>query len=398
MDRYTPDSAPATTTNATASGFTVAVNDGALEPLTSGYWHRLRLQRVNDNGAVVNLPNAPDGLRELAYGTNNAAYSLTGRFFVVARACGPLSRNATRGCGPATAALPVSTFVPAKPVDLTADGKAPKGLFFPSPGITVRWKHANALAAHDTRRTIVRLVSGRTEIERVVPGPFTSTRITELQDGRTYSITVRACNDGGRCSTTLGPVTETADQGESPLTQIGLLQEIEIAIEGVPCSNTPVPFDPSLGPGTPGFEDPTPTFQPSCINEPGVGQLRLATKRGGNVELRWRHPSRWRSLRDVTVQFAGRRGVLATLRFDQNTNRLTLLRRGSRRSIAADRSGRLKVGGITVRSRGVKGSGPAGADVRMRFTVSAPRGTGIAVGASDDSGQEQPVVPAGTLR
>ncbi len=400
VDRYTPDSAPVTTTSANAAGFSVSMNDAALEPLTSGYWHRLRLQRLNDNGTVVNLPNAPDGLRELPYGTNSAAYSLTGRFFVVARACGPLSRNGLRGCSPATAALPVSTFVPARPVDLTADGKAPKGLFFPSPGITVKWKHANALAAHDTRRTIVRLAAGRTVIERIVPGPFTSTRVTGLQDGQTYSITVRACNDGGRCSTALGPASETADQGESPLTQIGLLQEIEIAIEGVPCSNTPVPFDPGFGPGTPGFEDPTPTFQPTCINDPSVGVMRVASRRGGNIDLRWRHPSRWRALRDVTVQFVGRRGVLATLRFDQNRNRLTLSRGSARRSLTAGRAGRLKVGGVTVRLRAnaVRGSGPDGADVRMRFAVTVPGTAGIAVGASDDSGREQPVVAAGRVR
>ncbi len=405
VEHYTPDSAPATTTTSTATGFAVGVDDSALEPLASGYWHRIRVQRLNDNGAVVNLPNAPDGLRELPYETNNANYALTGRFFVVARACGPLTRNGIRGCSPATAALPVSTFVPAKPVDLTADGRAPKGLFFPSPGITVKWKHANALSAHDTRRTIVRLVSGRTVIERTVPGPFTSTRVTGLQDGRTYSITVRACNDGGRCSTTLGPVLETADQGASPLAQPGLLQEIEIAVEGLPCLDTPVIFDPEL----PGVEDPTPTFQPSCPGEPSVGVLRLArrtiTARAGRpaaVDLRWRHPARWRSLRDVSVQFVGRRGVLATLRFDQNTNRLTLLRRGSRRSITAERRGRLKVGGINVRAGAVQGSGPTGADVRLRFAVTLPRTAGprvgISVGASDDTGREQPVVAAGQIR
>ena len=393
MDYYTPDSAPVTTTNATASGFSVALNDSALEPLSSGYWHRVRVQRLNDNGTIANQE-----LRDLPYGTASSTFALTGRFFVIARACGPLSRNGARGCSPTASSLPVSTFVPARPVDLTANGKAPKGVLFPTAGITVSWKHANALAAHDTRRTIVRLVGGGSTIDHTVQGPFTTARINGLQDGSRYTITVRACNDGGRCSTTLGPVSATADQGESPLTQPSILQGIEIAVEGVPCLNAPVPFDPSFGPGTPGFEDPSPNFAPLCIGEPPVGQLRLASTRGGNVDLRWRAPVRWRALRDVTVQFVSRRGVLATLRFDQNRNRLSLLRRGSRRSVTADRSGRLKVGGITVRSRGVKGSGPAGADVRMRFKVTVPRGTGIAIGASDDSGREQPVVPAGTVR
>jgi hypothetical protein len=388
-----------TITSANAAGFSVTMNDSANEPLSSGYWHRISVLRLNDNGTIANQE-----LRDLPYGTANRSFPLTGRFFVVARACGPLSRNALRGCGPTTATLPVSTFVPAKPVELKADGKVPKGLFVPSPGITVSWKHANGLAAHDTRRSIVRLVRGSSAIERVVPGPFTSTRVTGLQDGGTYSITVRACNDGGRCSTTLGPVTEAADQGESPLAQPGLLQQIEVAVQGLPCLNEPMLFDPALGPGTPGLEDPTPTFQPTCSDDDPVGRLRLARTRAGTVDLRWRHPSRWRSLRDVDVRLVGRRGVLATLRFDQNRNRLTLSRGSARRSLTAGRSGRLRVGGVTVRLRAdaVRGSGPTGADVRLRFKVTVPRTAGprvgIEVGASDDSGREQPVVAAGRVR
>jgi hypothetical protein len=384
MDYYTPDSAPATTTSANAAGFSVSMNDSASEPLSSGYWHRVRVRRLNDNGTIGDVT-----LRDLPYGTNSTSFPLPGRFFVVARSCGPLSRNGIRGCSPATGELPVSTFVPARPVDLTANGKAPKGVLFPSAGITVSWKHANALAAHDTRRTIVRLVGGGNTIDHIVQGPFTTTRVNGLQDGARYTITVRACNDGGRCSATLGPISVTADEGESPLTQPSILQGIEIAVQGVPCLNTPVPFDPLLE----AFDDPTPTFLPHCIGDPSVGRLRLASTRGGKVDLRWRTPGSWRSLRDVSVQFVGRRGVLATLRFDQNRNRLTL----GRRWLPVGRAGRLRSRGVTVRVRkdAVRGSG---ADVRMRVTVRAPRRTGVAIGASDDSGREQPVVPAGALR
>ncbi|HEX6024039.1 MAG TPA: hypothetical protein VFZ00_18760 [Solirubrobacter sp.] len=381
MDHYTPDSAPATTTSANAAGFSVSFNDSALEPLSSGYWHRVRVQRLTDNGLQE--------LRDLPYGTASTAFALTGRFFVVARACGPLSRNGARGCSPATTSLPVSTFVPARPVDLTADGRAPKGVLFPTAGITVRWKHANANAAHDTRRSIVRLVGGGRTTEHTVQGPFTTTRVNGLRDGERYSITVKACNDGGRCSATLGPVSVTADQGESPLTQPTILDDIAIAVAGVPCLKTPVLFDPSLAV----TEDPTPTFAPQCIGEPPVGRLRLASTRGGKVDLRWRTPLSWRALRDVSVQFVGRRGVLATLRFEQNRNRLTL----GRRSLAVGRAGVLRSRGVTVRLRkdAVRASG---AVVRMRFTVTAPRRTGIAIGARDDSGQQQPLVPAGALR
>ena len=56
-------------TTATASGFSVAVDDDELEPLASGYWHRVRVRRLNDNGTVADLPMSPDGLRDFPYGT-----------------------------------------------------------------------------------------------------------------------------------------------------------------------------------------------------------------------------------------------------------------------------------------------------------------------------------------
>lgn len=409
VDRYTPDSAPATTPTALATGFSVRVDDAQLAPLASGYWHRIRVRQLNADGTVVNLPAAPDGLRELPYGTTNANYARTGRYFVVARACGPLSRNGTIGCGPASAQLPVSTFVPARPVELTAVDGAAAELSLPSPTIAVRWKHASALSAHDTRSSIVRLVSGKTVIQRVVPGPFTSTRVSGLTEGASYSISVRACNDGNRCSTTLGPVVKTATAGESSLGE-GDLQAIEIALEGLPCSTAPVLFDPELS----APEDPTPTFQPSCPGEPSVGRLRLARRvvgaragRPATVELRWRHPSRWHSLHEVFVEIVGRRGVLATLRFDQNADRLTLTRGTARRggrSLPAGKAGRLAVRGVSVRLArdAIRGSGLTGADVRMRFGVvlgpAAGRRAGIRVGASDDTGQRQPAIPAGEIR
>ena len=58
-----------------------------------------------------------------------------------------------------------------------------------------------------------------------------------------------------------------------------------------------MPFDPELGPGTPGFEGTVQTFQPSCPEDLPIGRLALAREvlraRAGRpvtVELRWRHP------------------------------------------------------------------------------------------------------------
>jgi hypothetical protein len=61
----------------------------------------------------------------------------------------------------------------------------------------------------------------------------------------------------------------------------------------------------------------------------------------------------------------------------------------------------LRRGGVTVRLRknAVLGSGPTGADVRLRFSVTVPeKRVGISVGASDDTGRAQPFAEAGVLR
>ena len=144
-----------------------------------------------------------------------------------------------------------------------------------------------------------------------------------------------ACNDGNRCAPALGPISETADQGESPLAQPGILQEIEMAVEGVPCLTTPMPFDPIARTGDARVRGPDADVPAvAARDDPSAGDAATRGPAGATVELRWRHPSRWRSLRDVTVRFVGRRGVLATLRFDQNANRLTLGRPLAGRPVA----------------------------------------------------------------
>jgi hypothetical protein len=395
VDFYTPDSAPATQVPALTTGFSVSMTDPA-PALASGYWHRIRLRQFNADGTTSNVSGA-DNLRDIPYGTQNVNYARTGRYFVTARACGPLSRSGAIGCGPTTAELPVSTFTPAAPTTLTADGKAPPGVFFPSPGITVGWKHANVQSRHDTRRSIVRLTGGGKTLEKTVNGPFTSTRVTGLSDGQSYAITVKACNDGNRCSATIGPVSATADQGTSPAAKISDLERIETQLEGVPCSTQPVPFDPALS-GTPGFEDSTPSFRPGCLTEPSVGRLSLARRvtrvrrgRFAKLSLRWTAPGQWRSLHEVTVAIGK-----VSLRFRQDANEVTL----GGRSLPVGKAGTLKARGVRVRvgDTALEGSGPAGRDMTLRFAVRVPRTTGIAVGASNDTGQVQTPVAAGSVR
>jgi hypothetical protein len=415
VDRYTPNSAPVTTTTSRATGFRVDLSDANLTTLRSGYWHRIRLRQLNSSRSTTDVEGA-DRNRDLAYGTLTRDYPRTGRYFVSTRACGPLSRDGTLGCGPITSELRVSTFVPAQPINFTARaGDAPSAVM-PTPGIDVRWEHASVLALHDTRRTVIRVRrkdTGATVATQTHEGPFTSALVMGLATGVDYLVSVKACNDGNRCSSLTPEVQTRAGTGSDPLTfRFSPLGQIRINLEGVPCVQEPVVFDPSLS-GDPDFEDATPTFQPSCAGEPTIGRIALAKKtlrgRAGRpiaVDLRWRHPNRWRALHEVSLQFVRRGRALATLRFDQDANTLTLARGNRRRgkSVLAGTARTLRAGGVKVRLRkdAVLGSGPTGASVRLRFGAVLPRAArpqvGIAVGATDDAGQRQQPIPAGLVR
>ena len=306
----------------------------------------------------------------------------------------------------------MSTFIPARPAGLAATaGDAPAAVM-PTPGFTVEWEHANDLALHDTKRSVVRVQrkdTGATVATKTVEGTFTSTLLDGLETGVTYQVAVKACNDGNRCSAFTPEVETTARKGQKPFSRLFTeLQQIKSAIQGAPCLKADVPFDPSLGPGTPGgFEDPTPSFAPSCPGDLPVGRLSLGhavvharAGRAASVALRWR------DLHLVEVRLLRSGRALATLRFDQDRGKITLApgtRRGGR-SLASGHSGTLSARGVRVRlaSDAVKGSGPAGRDVRLRFKVMLPRSAGhsvvVAVGASDDAGQTQPAVPAGLIK
>ena len=108
----------------------------------------------------------------------------------------------------------------------------------------------------------------------------------------------------------------------------------------------------------------------------------------------------------MSLQFVRRGRALATLRFDQDANTVTLVRANRRRgkSLPAGTAGTLRAAGLKVRLRkgAVRGSGPTGESVRLRFRAILPRRArpqvGIAIGASDDAGQRQAPIPAGLIR
>jgi hypothetical protein len=219
-------------------------------------------------------------------------------------------------------------------------------------------------------------------------------------------VAVKACNDGNRCS----PFTAEVQSGLSGR-QLAFL-ELQAAgfARSSACSHTVVPFDPSPAPAPAGTADEFPTFSSSCPGDPPVGRLRLAhrsirTRPGkpATVDLVWTTPRRWHDLHEVLVRFVDRRGrAIATLRFADEANTLTLARGSGRRGphVLIGTAGRLRAAGIAVvvGKDAVRGSGPKGKTVRLRIQVVSQHGPiGLSIGATDDAGRRQPPVPAGSI-
>jgi hypothetical protein len=410
--QFSAHSMPITHTVATATGFQVTLDDSLLAPLPSGYWHQVRLRRLLADGTHANVSDA-DGSLQLGYGTSSRSYTRTGRYFVIARACGPLSRNGSIGCGPSTGEIPVSTFVPATPVLLNVIHGVPSNFSsFTKHGITVQWSHADDDAAIDTTSSVVRVRRSDTLAvvrTRRILGRTTATFFSDqdLDPTLTYLIDVKACNDGSRCSAFTKPVTISP----AP-TRLAFFDLNGLTIQtAAPCSHLAVPFDPTPPPTpTPGASDAFPTFLSTCPMDLPVGRLHLKTRsikaRAGKpagVDLVWTTPRRWHDLHEVLVRFVNRhRRAIATLRFADEANTLTLAH-GSGRSgphVAIGKAGRLRAAGITalVGKNAVRGSGPKGKTVRLRIRVVVRHGPiGLSIGATDDAGRTQPPVPAGTI-
>jgi hypothetical protein len=411
LSRFSAHAAPITQVVSSATGFQVTIDDSQLPALSSGYWHRLLLRQLNADGTHSNV-GGTDGSVNLGYGTTSRSYPRTGRYFLIARACGPLSRNGAAGCGPTTGEIPVSTFVPQTPVALGAVRGVPSNFaVFTKHGITVQWSHADDNARFDTTSSVVRVRQrgSRFLLLRTIPGQTTRTFFTDadLDPAGTYEIEVKACNDGNRCSAFTSAVQ--SEPGPTGLKFFDL-SGIEISA-GAACSHVSVPFDSAPLPSpAPGAGDAFPTFLTTCPTDLPVGRLYLARRsikaRAGKLarlDLVWTAPRRWRDLQEVIVQFVDSRDhALATLRFSDQTGTLTLARGAGRRGphLAVGKSGTLRAGGVRIRvaKDAVHGSGPTGRTVRLRVGVIAGRGRfGVSVGATDDVGRSQPPTPAGEI-
>ncbi len=179
--RYTPATSPVTTGAAQSGKFSVSLSDGNLRQLRSGYWNRVKLRKVQFNGDVMPVPS-PDGLVDLPYGFTTHDYATlgAGRFIANGRACGPVSRDGSRGCGPIGPDVRISTFVPQKPVNLSGQGGGFPRAVSASGGIRVSWEHADSFAVYDTRRSIIRVRrkdNGVTVASQSVAEPFTGATV-----------------------------------------------------------------------------------------------------------------------------------------------------------------------------------------------------------------------------
>src|SRR5262249_23794575 len=145
-----------------------------------------------------------------AYNTTSHTYSRTGRSMATVRACAPVSRDGAIGCTPPTPETPVSTLVPATPVAMSLLSAAGAGVPT-TPSSTANSQSAAAAAAaaaavEGTGSIVVRLTrpgSGKLQfvsIIKTIPGPASATVVDGLIDGQSYDVSVKACNDGGRCS------------------------------------------------------------------------------------------------------------------------------------------------------------------------------------------------------
>ena len=417
--QYTPALAPAVVPlSVTATNVNFRAFDNALPDLASGYYHAFRLLQVQDDGTITNVGS--DAPTLLDYGNRSFGVFGQGRFIAVTRACAPLARDRSIGCGPAVQTR-ASTFVPRTATDVQASGtRSGLGEY----GLKVTWKHADSLAAHDTTRSVVtvrRLLSTAAPIVHTVSSRDTFALVDTGGPSKTgFSVTVEACNAPRGCAAATAPIRVTGDVKSTSLAPT----TPQIAPPFVPCDNRARPFGGTVSRTLPArtgrpeitLADRHPNFIVICPDNPDVGILSASPRRGRaragrplSVRLGWRHPRQWREIHTVTARLRDKRGVVATLVLDQNSERLTLRRgartRGSGSSLAFGRRGTLRAGGVEalVGRRAFRGSGVKGRDVSLGIGLRLPKRLAgrtlvLEMAATGDDQARQPFREAAVLR
>ena len=165
----TPRLTPSMSVANTSAGVAVFVTSEEHSLRTTGYYHAFKLLQVAQDGSLSPVGGA-DGFQTVGYGQQGVAtYDRTGRYLVLVRACWPVARDASVGCGPA-AQVRISTLVPSTPIEVKANTQTTPNVKSTLVDLTVQasWKYADAGAAHDT----------------------TSSRVTVARDGGGFLQTV----------------------------------------------------------------------------------------------------------------------------------------------------------------------------------------------------------------
>lgn len=415
--QYTPAVTPAVLAlSATATSINFRAFDNALPDLASGYYHAFRLLQVQDDGTITNVGSGTPTLLE--YGDRSFGVIGQGRFIALTRACAPLARDRSIGCGP-TVQTRASTFVPRTATGVQAAGTT-DGLG--QYALKVTWKHADSLAAHDTTRstvTVKRVGSTAAPVTHTVSGRDTFALVDTGGQSKTgFDVTVQACNAPRGCAPATAPVRVSGVVKSTSLAPT----TPQIAPPFVPCDNRSLPFGGPTSRTLPGrtgraaitISDRHPNYIAICPDNPDVGILsaspRKASVRAGrplSMRLGWRHPRQWREIHTVTARLRSKRGVVATLLLDQNTERLTLGRgartRGS--SLKFGKGGKLRARGVQVllKRNAFRDTGPTGRDVFLNLRLRLPKrlaGQALVLemaGTGDDQAR-QPFRQAAVLR
>lgn len=329
------------------------LSEGEIRVRRSGYYHAFKLLQVGQDGSLSPVGGA-DAMRFIEYGAGGTTYNRTGRYLVLARACGPVARDASVGCGP-PAQVRISTLVPSPPVNVKAsrettaevDGKI---------NLTVQanWQHADGGSAHDTTssRVAVTRDGGGFAQSFTVDGRTTTAEKTFLKvPTGTYRVSVQSCNDGVGCSAASPPVLAGKALGLPGLSARLLGNAISIA--SYTCDDDPIAWGapPRILGGRNGTDgaitlvDPNASIIPGCLDALRVGRLSVSPKRlvarpgrPATLTVGWEHPRRWGELHTVSVRLRSAKRVVSTLTFDLNAGTVDLARgaraRGHRARLA----------------------------------------------------------------
>jgi hypothetical protein len=392
-------------------------NPTLVRSTTSGNYLALKLLQVSSTG--VNSPVAgADGFQLLGYGQHSAVYQRTGRYLVVGRSCAPVARDASIGCGPPFQ-LRMSTLIPQTPIEVVGQAVT-QSLDNGVDGIAVRWRHANAGAAHDTTFSLVRLRGtqvGNQPFDQTfkINGRRTGASLGTLPFG-SYNVSVQSCNQNLGCSnpTAAVPIGTGLIKGFDPnaVRIAGYTCPVTNVAWGVPAKVLPARNGTG---GTITLVDPFASILPPCLDQP-VGRLsvrprRLTTRPGrpAKLTLGWEHPVRWGELRTVEMRLRRGRRVVATLTLNQNKNTLRLARGarsgGSRTRLPRRSRQRLRAGPVTVvvNRRTFRRPTLATRAVRLRLGMVfgralAGRRLSVEVAASNDARERQAFARGGTIR